>query len=207
MTRQADLSTFVDKIRALESAPITTGAVLEVLQDYTVDAASVRRRAEWMDERYMRHLLYRDEIFEIIMLCWKPGQRTPVHTHNGQLGWATIAMGRLEVVNYQWHGCDRPQNQNVSGMDCLSGGQQVDVRPTERVAATVGGPVATVTKQQSIHQILCPDDAGEPAASIHIYSRPIDSCVAFDLEHHRCARRVLRYDTIDGKPNPAPPVK
>jgi hypothetical protein len=33
----------------------------------------------------------------------------------------------------------------------------------------------------------------EPVVSVHIYSRPIDSCVAFDLESPRCYRRQLRY--------------
>ncbi|MBI3818171.1 MAG: cysteine dioxygenase family protein [Planctomycetes bacterium] len=207
MTQLVNISTFVDKFRSLENGPITTASVLELLHDTAVEPASVRRYAQWYDDRYGRHLIHRDDYFEIIMLCWRPGHRTPIHTHNGQLGWATIVIGELDVVNYQWHGCDRPENQNVVGIDCLAGGQKVDVRPTEKAHAVVGGPVATVTKQQSIHQISCPDDFKENSASIHIYSRPIDSCVAFDLEHKRCARRVLRYDTIDGKPNPAPAIK
>lgn len=199
------MSTLVDTLKQLESQPITTQRVLDVLNDSRIDDASIRRYAAWSDERYTRHLIFRDELFEVVLLCWKPGQRTPIHTHNGQLGWATVVQGNLEVVNYQWHGCDRPENQNVVGIDCLSGGKNVDVRPTESARAVVGGPVATVTKQQSIHQILCPKDAEGPSASVHIYSRPIDSCVAFDIEHHRCGRRILRYDTIEGVPNTAPP--
>jgi hypothetical protein len=34
---------------------------------------------------------------------------------------------------------------------------------------------------------------------VHIYSRPIESCVAFDLVHSRCARRTLAYDSVDGR--------
>jgi cysteine dioxygenase len=200
MPRLAPIDTLIEQLKVLEQDPITTPRVLELLNDTRVDDRSVRRYAQWSDEKYMRHLLHRDELFEVILLCWKPGHRTPVHTHNGQLGWATIALGELEVVNYSWHGCDRPENQNVVGLDCLSGGKDVDVRPTERQHAIPGGPVATVTKTQTIHQISCPAESKEPAASIHIYSRPIDSCVAFDLEHRRCTRRVLKYDTILGVP-------
>ncbi|MFN0207134.1 MAG: cysteine dioxygenase [Planctomycetota bacterium] len=204
MPRAVPVSTFIEKLKLLESNPITTNSVLEVLHDFNVDDGSVRRFAAWSDEKYMRHLLYKDSLFEVILICWKPGQHTPVHTHNGQLGWATITRGGLDVVNYQWHGCDRPENQNVVGIDCLSGGKKVDIRATGTVSASAGGPVATVTKQQSIHQILCPAGAVENAASVHIYSLPIDSCVSFDLEHQRCGRRILRYDTIDGQPNTAP---
>jgi cysteine dioxygenase len=198
MPRRVTIDSLVEKLKSLEANPITTAGVLGVLDDLQVEDASVRRYAQWSDEKYMRHLLHRDELFEVILLCWKPGQRTPVHTHNGQLGWATLVQGELEVVNYTWHGCDRPENQNVVGIDCLSGGQKVDVRPTLTQRARPGGPVATVTKTQSIHQISCPAGSDGPAASVHIYSKPIDSCVAFDLEHHRCARRVLKYDTVNG---------
>ena len=34
----------------------------------------------------------------------------------------------------------------------------------------------------------------ERAVSVHVYSRPIDSCVVFDLEGQRCFRRELQYD-------------
>jgi cysteine dioxygenase len=200
MSRTVPFTHVIERLKLLEREPVTTPGVLNLLDGLRVDPASLRGFAQWSDERYMRHLLHRDEIFEVILLCWKPGHRTPVHTHNGQLGWATIAQGALEVVNYSWHGCDSPQNQNVSGIDCLAGGNKVDVRPTESQIAQPGGPVATVTKTQTIHQILCPQDSAEPAASVHIYSKPIDSCVAFDLEHHRCARRTLKYDTVNGAP-------
>jgi cysteine dioxygenase len=34
--------------------------------------------------------------------------------------------------------------------------------------------------------------------SLHIYSKPIDSCVAFDLKSHRCGRRSLQYHSVQG---------
>jgi hypothetical protein len=48
-----------------------------------------------------------------------------------------------------------------------------------------------VDKVQTIHQVVM--QGKEPALSIHIYSRPIDSCVAFDLEKRTCYRRPLRF--------------
>lgn len=196
MTRTVPVSTIVDALKRLETGTITTPAVLDVLADVRVDDASVKSIAAWRDDRHARHLVYRDELFEVLLLCWRPGHRTPVHTHNGQLGWATLVRGTLDVVEYTWHGCNKPENQNVVGIDCLAGATRIDMTATPAVRATPGGPVATVTKTQTIHQILCPDDAGELTASVHIYSKPIDSCVAFDLEHQRCARRQLAYDSV-----------
>src|SRR5262245_17654647 len=200
MTRVVPVSTLVDGLRALESGYITTPAVLDLLADVKLDDGSLKRFAAWRDDRYMRHLVYRDDFFEVLLLCWRPGHATPIHTHNGQLGWATVSRGRLAIVDYVWHGCNKPENQNVVGIDCLAGATKIDLEAKPAVQAMPGGAVGTVTRQQTIHQITCPADSGEPAASLHIYSRPIDSCVAFDVVHSRCARRTLVYDTVDGKP-------
>jgi len=48
-----------------------------------------------------------------------------------------------------------------------------------------------VDKVQTIHQVVV--QGSEPAISLHIYSRPIDSCVAFDLQKRCCYRRQLSY--------------
>jgi len=48
-----------------------------------------------------------------------------------------------------------------------------------------------VDKVQTIHQVVV--QGAEPVISLHIYSRPIDSCVAFDLAQRRCYRRELSY--------------
>jgi hypothetical protein len=48
-----------------------------------------------------------------------------------------------------------------------------------------------VDKVQTIHQVVV--QGKEPVISLHVYSRPIDSCVAFDMEKRSCYRRVLQY--------------
>ena len=66
-------------------------------------------------------------------------------------------------------------------------------------------------KVQTIHQVVV--QGSEPVISLHIYSRPIDSCVAFDLAQRRCYRRELSYyskygDVVvrEGDISPASPV-
>jgi len=61
------------------------------------------------------------------------------------------------------------------------------------VEATAGGPVVTADKLQTIHRLYNLSANTERSVTIHIYSRPIDSCVAFDMENHRCYRRQLGY--------------
>jgi cysteine dioxygenase len=51
--------------------------------------------------------------------------------------------------------------------------------------------VNTVDKVQTIHQVVV--QGKEPVISLHVYSQPIESCVAFDLEQRRCYRRQLSF--------------
>lgn len=53
----------------------------------------------------------------------------------------------------------------------------------------------TADKLQTIHQLFNED---ERSVSIHVYSRPIDSCVAFDMASNKCYRRELSYFSAEG---------
>src|SRR5262245_11213813 len=191
---------FVEQLRLLRSQLVTKELIVEFLSDRTIKSSTLDRFTTYNDERYTRNLIYRDDLFEVIMLCWQPGQGTPVHTHNGQLGWMVMDRGALEVQNYSWLGCNKPENQNVVGIDCLGGATEIHVKPTELSTCHPGGGVATVDKIQTIHSIGSPHENKERARSIHIYSLPFDSCISFDLSRGSCARRELKYDTIGGEP-------
>lgn len=185
----------VDLLRAAEGAPITSDRIAELLGEVEIDSGSLRPYVRFADDHYARNLIHRDRWFDVMTLCWRPGQGTPVHTHNGQLGWATVLRGALECVEYAWRGCDRPENQNVAGLDCLAGGNQVKLDPRAPLVCTPGGAVNRVTRQVTIHSLGVPAACTEETVSLHVYSLPFDSCVSFDLARGTCFRRDLRFDT------------
>jgi cysteine dioxygenase len=102
-----------------------------------------------------------------------------------------VEQGALAVVNYKWTGCNASDNQNVAGLDCLGGATELDLDRLEVQECFPGGPVNTVDKVQTIHQVVV--QGKEPVVSLHVYSRPIDSCIAFDMEKRICYRRQLKY--------------
>lgn len=93
---------------------------------------------------YARHRVFRNEFAELLVLCWRPGQRTPIHDHNGSYGavrvcegvmWETIfALNQNHELYYQqareWHegyvtAADVPDihqigNPEVSGQDLVT---------------------------------------------------------------------------------------
>jgi cysteine dioxygenase len=181
---------FITKLRSFESGLITRDNVLDFCDSVNISDSSLAPYVFFDDQFYTRNLIYRDELFEVMAICWEPQQKTAVHTHNGQLCWMMTQRGNITVVDYKWLGCDHPEHQNVVGIDCIANSDHVKLERLREVECEGGGQVVTADKLQTIHQLF---NENERTVSIHIYSRPIDSCVAFDMNTQRCYRRQLAY--------------
>jgi cysteine dioxygenase len=193
---------FVARLRTFEKGIITRDEVLDFCDGVQIRDSSLEPYLFFDDKFYTRNLIYRDPLFEVLSICWQPGQKTPVHTHNGQLCWMIMQRGNLTVVDYKWIGCDHPEYQNVVGLDCLAGSDHIRLDRVRETDAHTGGPILTADKIQTIHQLFNANETRERAVSIHIYSRPIDSCVAFDMEKQHCYRRQLSYFSKYGEAVP-----
>jgi cysteine dioxygenase len=190
---------FIHGLTSFERDLITKDGVARYCDSMRLSADALKPYSFFRDDCYTRNLVYRDDLFEVMVICWAPGQKTTVHTHNGQLGWMDMPQGEVHVHNFQYLGCNAAENQNVVGMDCLAGATEINLEKKNTVTSYQGGPIYTVDKLHTIHQIENADPSKEGVVSLHIYSLPIDSCVAFDLEHQRCFRRSLAYHSRNGK--------
>lgn len=200
MKPQIGIDDFIARLCRFEQGLITRDSVLDFCDSVQISDSSLAPYVHYDEKFYTRNLIYRDALFEVMTICWLPGQKTAVHTHNGQLCWMRTQRGTLSVVDYKWMGCDHPEHQNVVGIDCLAGSDHIQLHRTRETTACAGDPVLTADKLQTIHQLFNLSETREPAVSIHIYSRPIDSCVAFDMEKQHCYRRQLAYFSQYGQP-------
>ena len=188
-TRRVDA--FVNLLRGYSAETLTSASVLDLCLDTDIEDSSLSPYVHWHDSMYTRNLIYRDDLFEVMAVCWQKGQKTVLHTHNGQLGWMMVNRGIAEVSNFKWQGCNASEGQNIGGLDCLAGASEIQLSREHVETCDRGGHVNSIDRVRTIHQVAVVGE--EPVVSVHIYSRPIDSCVAFDLEAPRCYRRQLRY--------------
>lgn len=191
MPRTRRIEEFVEILQGFTPETLTSAAVLEICSDTDLDDASLSKYVHWHDSLYTRNLIYRNDLFEVMAVCWQKGQKTVLHTHNGQLGWMMVSRGLAEVTNFKWQGCNASEGQNQGGLDCLAGATELDLARESVEVCDRGGHVNSIDRVRTIHRVAVVGE--EPVVSVHIYSRPIDSCVAFDLETPRCYRRQLRY--------------
>lgn len=194
---RTSVADFVAGLRELERDLITKDRIAQYMAAATLRPEALANYVWWRDDLYTRNLIYRDELFEVMTICWSPGQRTAVHTHNGQLGWMTVAQGEVRTHEFRHTSCNAPQNQNVVNIDCLGGATELQLDRVGTVVCSEGTGMVTVDKLQTIHQI---ENAGTTGCvSLHVYSKPFDSCIAFDVERQRCYRRSLSYFSKDGQ--------
>ena len=79
---------FGDKLHTIKS----------ILEDYK--STDWKKWSNYSNKSYKRNLVYRDNEIEILLLCWKPEQETPIHDHaeNGCI--VKILEGKLTETIY-----------------------------------------------------------------------------------------------------------
>jgi cysteine dioxygenase len=54
----------------------------------------------WRRSGYTRNLVWRQECFELLILCWSAGARTPIHDHDGQECWVRPLAGTFDLEDF-----------------------------------------------------------------------------------------------------------
>src|SRR5947209_19587161 len=56
------------------------------MREVEVGDDELRPHVGFKEGAYARHRVRLCEHAELLVLCWRPGQRTPIHDHNGSFG-------------------------------------------------------------------------------------------------------------------------
>ncbi len=189
---------FIAGLKALEREPITSAQVVDYVAHMQPSPEALAPYVLWNRERYARNLIYRDDLFEVLALCWLPGQRTPIHSHDGQLGWVTVVQGELVCRNYRFVRSQTLKKNSATGQNPVNARRPVEVELLNSTSCQADGSVAVVDRRQTTHQIENLERSFCGSVSLHVYSRPIDSCVLFDETTRCCERRQLQYYSASG---------
>ncbi len=159
--------------------------VYQFLSDNPIDVDSLSPYFNWSKKFYTRNLVFKDERFELMVICWEKGQESRIHNHADQMCWMTVPFGKLrgqnfrvvEQIDSQWY-CKLERTETFDLAECLA---------------------AKVELEEPIHQILNLAEFDEKAASVHIYSKPFNKCLSYCDQTDRFSEVDLHYTSIDGK--------
>jgi cysteine dioxygenase len=64
------------------------------------DPSEIGPYAQFTENRYARNLVYKTPEFEVLVLCWRAGQRSPIHDHGSSICTVYTVDGILSADNY-----------------------------------------------------------------------------------------------------------
>lgn len=178
------IENLIEGLRRIADADFTCDGVYQFLAENPVDVGTITKYFYWSEKFYTRNLIYKDERFELMALCWSKGQASKIHNHADQMCWMTVPIGKLRGQNFRAVEldeakklCKLEETDIFDLSDCLT---------------------AKVELEEPIHQILNLPEFDEPAVSLHIYSKPFEKCLSYCRETDRFAEVPLFYTSIGG---------
>jgi len=155
--------------------------VVRLLGEYAHTEGDWKELARFSADHYTRNLVHRDRSFELLVLCWGPGQATPIHNHEGQDCWMAILDGDIEEVRYAM-----PPAGHTGPLQSLGA----------RTFAT--GEVAYIQDEIGLHLVRTASPA-HAGVSLHLYAAPYDECNVYCVRTGKITRKRLVNDTVRGR--------
>jgi cysteine dioxygenase len=184
--KEIALEEFVRELREFpESAFDHTREIVDFLTSTHVAPRTLDPFLSWDGQHYTRNLIDKTPLYELIAICWESGQASSVHNHRDQNCWMAVPIGRLQVENF------RLVFQDIEKGKC-------ELKPVDTVEMNPARPCA-VDPLEPVHRVVNPSEFRERAVSLHVYSRPFDSCVVYSPEQGTCGEIKLHYTTEYGK--------
>ena len=132
----------------------------ELIERARIGTEEIQPYLGFKEGNYSRHRVMKNEFVEMLVLCWKPGQRTPIHDHNGAHGAVLVHQGILweTVFDYDTeHGLGYKSHREL------------------RAGGLTGSEIP------DIHQLGNPDVSGRDLITIHIYAPPLGVLKTYKL--------------------------
>ena len=158
--------------------------VRNLLRDRPVDPVSLERYLFWDSQHYTRNLIDKTPLYELLAICWEVGHVSSIHNHRDQNCWMAVPLGQLQVQNY------RVLAQDLQARTCKVVKSDLVVMDREHPCA--------VDPRAPVHRVQNPREWRQRAVSLHVYSRPFDSCDVYSEEQQSCGTIGLSYTSVRG---------
>jgi cysteine dioxygenase len=188
-SEQLAIADWVKGLACIPDPEFTLANVQDYILRHSVRPETLDKYLFFSKGNYTRNLIFKNHVFECMTICWEIGQASRVHNHRDQNCWMSAPIGRLKVQNF------RVDDRDASHGTCR-------IVPTDIYEMDSTHP-AYVNPLEPVHQVLNLPEFGQRAVSIHIYSKPFDSCEVYLREKGTYSDVPLHYTSEYGKLNPA----
>lgn len=173
----APLKHFIVELDKLAANNFPAEGIIELFKTGAMGSDIFEPYTFFLQGRYTRNLIHKCPMYELILMCWAPHQKSPIHGHEGEKCFLRVQAGELLFTNYAMQ----------------EKGAEVILEPLN---SAIGRP-GFVDGPAIIHRVA--NESDSPAISLHLYARPFAQCDIFDEKAHTKQRATLGYDSEGGR--------
>jgi cysteine dioxygenase len=135
-----------------QTSPPTLEELHSWLTNVQIHPDDIQPYVGFKEGNYWRHRVCRTDAVEMLVLCWRPGHKTPIHDHNGSHGVVRVHAGLLSETIFKY--------DEVNGLSYESGREC-------HVGQVTGAGVP------DIHRLGNREDSSQDLITVHVYAPPL----------------------------------
>lgn len=155
LTNRLTLDNFILEMIRIPPTDLQIEQLEQLVSQLDLNDILLRQHIAFSDQRYARKLLCRTSRFDMLVLCWHPGQFTTIHDHAGAINVTRVRSGILTARIFEVSEEKSPNEKRVR----LKSEEELE-----------RGKLAVVDRNQ-IHQLANTSD--EKLVTLHVYAPPL----------------------------------
>jgi cysteine dioxygenase len=144
-----------------------------LLTELDIDRGDLDPACVFGERGYRRNIVRETPSFELVVLCWRSGQRTPIHDHEGSSCAFKVISGTAAETLF---------DRTPAGLI------------TPRTTRHLPPGYVCAAEEHDIHQVSNQMPAGQNLVTLHIYSPPFRNYNKYSLETTTIERMAVNDD-------------
>ena len=154
------LQPLIDYLSSLDGRP-NIPSLQEKLEATKITAEELGQFVGFNKQGYRRNKVFESEEVELLCLCWKSGQRSPIHDHAHSVCGVKIILGTATETVYEM----------------TPGGY---IKPTH--SADYPAELVMVSQDSETHQIANLQELDSDLVTLHVYSPPLRKMRTYSID-------------------------
>lgn len=163
------------------NTPISHERLKDLLTEHVIDIADIKSWVIFQEKVYARNSILKLPNIEILVMCWKSGQLSPIHDHRGSACAVKVIQGTATEITY------------VKNSGVLIPQKTEDIHESE----------ITASFDSDIHQIGNIQTEGPDLITLHCYSPPLSNMTLFPMEETIFCNYGEMFDQVSKRANTA----
>src|SRR5262245_54357416 len=158
------------------SAPGSLEVMRQTLSDLDVAWEDIAPYVQFSERNYRRNLVKQTAAYQLLVLCWRNGQRSPIHDHRGSRCAVRVVKGTMteSLFTFAANGHIKPTQSRDFDAGQTGGSEDMD-----------------------IHQISNLQANDADLITIHLYAPPLEVMGTYTLTDARRREEAIFLDFVD----------